>query len=86
MPERHRAEITLRFKRNVPHQLLPKMTNSVPVNHNKRMTHASGTGKHRIIWDQHRPIDISKIRDQLALFLIMPNRGRQHASPHGGKG
>ncbi|QHB34825.1 hypothetical protein F0T03_17820 [Yersinia canariae] len=33
-------------------------------------------------WSQHRPIDISKIRE-LALFLIMPNSEQRVALPHG---
>ncbi|AYW83764.1 hypothetical protein CQP30_11890 [Yersinia pestis] len=33
-------------------------------------------------WSQHRPIDISKIRDS-ALFLIMPNSEQKVALPHG---
>ncbi|PHZ37271.1 hypothetical protein CS536_03765 [Yersinia kristensenii] len=32
-------------------------------------------------WSQHRPIDISKIRE-LALFLIMPNSEQHVALPH----
>ncbi|AUC43894.1 hypothetical protein D083_3545 [Dickeya solani RNS 08.23.3.1.A] len=37
----------------------------MPANSDKRMTRTSSAGKHHIIWDQHRPIDISKIRDRL---------------------